>query len=116
MQTRTVTRTFALALALFTPTIRSSVAVGQGNVDTPSVDSLSEAPGHATDEGQSNALVGVWEDNAPAEVDCHTRQPRGTIIRVLYTFNQGGTMYVEDTLPLVGPYRTTGGGVCAGRV
>jgi hypothetical protein len=35
----------------------------------------------------------------------------GPTIRALLTFNQGGTMYVEDTFPFSGPYRTTGGGI-----
>jgi hypothetical protein len=62
-------------------------------------------------EEQGNDLVGVWEYVGPAEVDCQTRVPSGPTIRALYTFNQGGTMYVEDTLPLSGPYRSTGGGI-----
>jgi hypothetical protein len=113
MKTRTVARTLALALAMIsTLTLRSSAALSEGKDDKSSADSLTEDRSHTGDaEGQGNALVGVWEENASAEVDCQTRQPLGPIIRVLYTFNQGGTMYVEDTFPLVGPYRTTGGGV-----
>jgi len=87
----------------FTPGIGSPVGVGQNKTDQQTVDSFAD--------DQGNALVGVWEEVAPAEVDCQTRQPLGPTIRALLTFNQGGTMYVEDTFPLSGPYRTTGGGV-----
>ena len=61
-------------------------------------------------EEQGNALVGVWQEVAvPAFVDCQTGEP-GPIINVAYTFNQGGTMYEEDTLS-IDRYRTTGGGI-----
>jgi len=83
--------------------IGSAVGIGQNKADQQAVDSVADDPG--------NTLVGVWEEVAPAEVDCQTRQPLGPTIRALLTFNQGGTMYVEDTFPLTGPYRTTGGGV-----
>lgn len=59
----------------------------------------------------ANSLTGVWESVAPAEVDCKTRVPLGPDIRALYTFNFGGTMNVEDTLPIEGPFRSTGSGV-----
>jgi hypothetical protein len=87
----------------FTLGIASALGIGQNNADHQAVDPFAE--------DQGNALVGVWEEVAPAEVDCQTRQPLGPTIRALLTFAQGGTMYVEDTFPLTGPYRTTGGGV-----
>jgi hypothetical protein len=60
---------------------------------------------------EGNPLVGVWEEvSVPATVDCQTGQPNGPTINALYTFNQGGTMSVEDTIP-VDRYRTTGGGL-----
>jgi hypothetical protein len=84
-------------------TIASAVRAREQETDAKVADSSQEA--------QSNGVVGVWEEVAPAEVDCQTRQPVGPTIRALLTFNQGGTMYVEDTFPMTGPYRTTGGGV-----
>jgi hypothetical protein len=67
----------------------------------------------AAQEEQGNDLVGVWEEfDVPAETDCVTGLPLpGTpTIRALYSFNQGGTMYVEDNAPFDGPYRSTGAG------
>jgi hypothetical protein len=67
----------------------------------------------AAQEEQGNDLVGVWEEfDVPAETDCVTGLPLpGTpTIRALYSFNQGGTMYEEDTLSL-DRHRTTGGGI-----
>ncbi len=110
---KTKTQTFVVALAMmFTLTISSSVAFGQDKDDRQSADSLTVKQSKTVDnEGQGNALVGVWEEvNVPATVDCQTREPNGPTINALYTFNQGGTMYVEDTLP-VDRYRTTGGGI-----
>jgi hypothetical protein len=48
--------------------------------------------------------------NVPAENDCATGEPLpGTpVIRVLNTFNQGGTGWLEDNAPFDGPYRSTG--------
>jgi len=107
MNTRILTQTFVIALAMmFTLTIGSSVAFGQDKHNKQSTDLLNRE-----EQRQDNALVGVWESVGPAEVNCQTRQPLGSTIRVLYTFNQGGTMYVEDTFPLSGPYRSTGGGI-----
>jgi len=106
MNTRILTQTFVIALAMmFTLTIGSSVAFGQDKDDKQSADLLNRE-----EQEQNNALVGVWEAVGPAEVNCQTHEPFGPTIRVLYTFNQGGTMYVEDTFPLSGPYRSTGGG------
>ncbi len=105
MNTRILTQTFVIALAMmFTLTIGSSVAFGQDKDDKQSADLLNRE-----EQEQNNALVGVWEAVGPAEVNCQTHEPFGPTIRVLYTFNQGGTMYVEDTFS--GPYRSTGGGI-----
>src|SRR4051812_5469712 len=65
-------------------------------------------------EDPANDLTGAWEEvNLPAEDDCATGLPLpGTpIIRAMYTFNQGGTMYNEDSAPFDGPYRSTGSGL-----
>ncbi|MCA1605579.1 MAG: hypothetical protein LC775_08950 [Acidobacteria bacterium] len=113
MKTRTLTQTFVIALAMMvTLTIGSSKAFAQDKDDKQSADSLTVEQSKTVDkEGHGNTLVGVWEEVAPAFVDCQTREPGGPTIRVLLTFNQGGTMYVEDTFPLEGPYRSTGGGI-----
>ena len=113
MNAKKTTQTFVIALAMmFTLTIGSSVAFGQDKDDEQSADSLTvEQSKSVDDKGHGNALVGVWEEVTPAFVDCQTPEPGGPTIRALLTFNQGGTMYVEDTFPLEGPYRTTGGGI-----
>src|SRR6266404_8748194 len=104
MKTRTLTQTLVIALAMMLAlAIVPSMAVGQNKADNQSIISPTEELG--------NDLVGIWEEVAPAGVDCQTREPLGPTIRALYTFNQGGTMYVEDTFPLSGPYRSTGGGI-----
>lgn len=62
-------------------------------------------------EDAGKDLVGVWEAfEVPAENDCATGLPlAGTpSIRVLNTFSQGGTGWLEDNAPFDGPYRTTG--------
>ena len=59
----------------------------------------------------SHLLVGAWEYVGPVTVDCDTREPNGPEIRAALLFNQGGTMFVEDTLPVEGPYRSTGPGI-----
>lgn len=106
MNTKNTIQTFVIALAImFTLTIASSVAFGQDKGDKQSADLLNRE-----EQERDNDLVGVWEAVGPAEVNCQTREPFGPTIRALYTFNQGGTMYVEDTFPLSGPYRSTGGG------
>jgi len=114
MKTRILTQTFVLALAMmFTLTIGLSVAFGQDKDNTQSADSLTVEQNKTGDhERRKNALVGVWEEVVPAEVDCQTREPFGPTIRALLTFNQGGTMYVEDAFS--GPYRSTGGGIWKG--
>lgn len=103
MNTKKTTQTFAIALAMIlalaiAPTLAFSQTFGQIRV-------------FSLLEEQANDLVGVWEEVTSALVDCQTREPSGPTIRVLYTFNQGGTMSAEDTFPLEGPYRTTGGGI-----
>jgi hypothetical protein len=99
MKTRTLIQAFVSALALVaTLTIGSSMAFAQDK----------------STEEQGNALVGVWEEvDVPAENDCATGLPvPGTpLIRALYSFSQGGTMYVEDNAPFDGPYRSTGAGI-----
>ena len=67
--------------------------------------------GQITDEGKPPLLIGAWEYVGPVTVDCDTREPNGPEVRASYLFNQGGTMFVEDTLPIEGPYRTTGPGI-----
>jgi hypothetical protein len=95
-----------IALAMtFTLTIGSSLIFGQDKVDNQSVKLADE---------QGNDLVGVWEAfEVPAENDCVTGLPLpGTpIIRVLNTFSQGGTGWLEDNAPFDGPYRSTGASI-----
>lgn len=67
--------------------------------------------GQLTEEGKAPLLIGAWESIGPVTVDCDTREPNGPEVRVSYLFNQGGTMFLEDTLPIEGPYRTTGPGI-----
>ena len=113
MKTRTLTLTLALALAMMiTLTTWPSMAFGQDKADKQSTGSRTVEQSKAGDnEDQDSALAGVWEEaSVPATVDCQTGQPNGPIINVLLTFNQGGTMSVEDTLS-IDRYRTTGGGI-----
>jgi len=72
---------------------------------------VSEARGQSTDDGRPPLLIGAWEYVGPVSVDCQTREPNGPDVRVSLLFNQGGTMFVEDTMPIEGPYRTTGPGI-----
>jgi hypothetical protein len=106
-------KTLVVALAMMGAlTVASSAAFGQSQDEKQLAESPSASQGKSLDnEGPGNNLVGVWEEVAPAEVDCQTREPVGPTIKALLTFNQGGTMYVEDTFPLTGPYRSTGGGI-----
>ena len=92
------TMTFAITLILF------AAAAVQAQ------EAVSKIPAALYDD-PSNSLTGVWESVSPLEVDCNTRVPFGPEVRALYTFNFGGTMNVEDTLPIEGPFRSTGGGV-----
>ena len=104
MKTKTLTQILVIASAMMLAlAIVPSTAFGQDKDDKQSAASLTVE--------QGNDLVGVWEEVAPAEVDCQTREPFGPTIRALLTLNQGGTMNVEDTFPLSGPYRSTGGGI-----
>ncbi len=115
MKTRTLTQTFALALAMmFTLTTGSSVAFGQDKDDNQSADSLTVEQSKTVDnKGHGNTLVGVWETLAPALNDCETGLPApdSPIIRVLQKFNKDGTMAEENTDPIEGPYRTTAHGI-----
>ena len=93
-------QTFVIALAMMiTLAIVPTLAFGQTRILNPPQDN------------QGNDLVGVWEAvGVPSENDCATGTPIGELINVTYTFNQGGTMYAEDTLA-VDRYRTTGSGI-----
>src|SRR5258705_11353659 len=106
MKTRNLIQVFVIALAMIvTLTIGSSMIFGKNKADNQST--------ILPTEEQGNDLVGVWEEvEVPAETDCATGLPfpGGPIIRALYSFSQGGTMYVEDNAPFDGPYRSTGAG------
>jgi hypothetical protein len=107
---KTTKKTLAVTLAMmFTLTIGSTF--GQDRADKQSTEPRTgEQSKSADNDGQDDALVGVWEEiSVPAFVDCQTGVP-GPIINVSYAFNQGGTMFEEDTLSL-DRYRTTGGGI-----
>lgn len=93
------TQNFICALAMMIIlTIGSTAGFGQKQIIEPAEDS-------------ANDLVGVWEAvGVPSHNDCATGEPLGESVNVTYTFNQGGTMYVEDTLSL-DRYRTTGSGI-----
>lgn len=105
MNTRTLAQTFVLALAMMiTLTIGSSVAFGQDKADKQSVNSPADE--------QGNDLVGVWQVSASATVDCQTGVPDGSPpVRILYSFNQGGTMSEEEAQPFDGPYRASALGI-----
>ncbi len=107
MNTKNTIQTFVIALALMLAVaIVPMMVFGQNKADKQTIAS--------SQDEQGNDLVGVWEEvDVPAFVDCQTGlpDPKAPIIRVLLTFNQGGTMYVEDTIPFEGPYRSTGGGI-----
>ena len=97
-------QTFVVALAMMlVMVIAPTMAFGQNKDDKQSTASPTEE--------QGNDLVGVWEEVGPATVDCQTREPNAPAVRALLMFNQGGTMTLEDTFPLEGPYRTTGAGI-----
>ncbi len=107
MNTKKTTQTFVIALAMtFTLAIGTTMVFGQDKADKQVIDASTDDAG--------NDLVGVWEAlNVPAENDCVTGAPLpGTpIIRVLNTFNQGGTGWLEDNAPFDGPYRSTGASI-----
>ena len=93
-------QTFVIALAMMiTLAIAPTMAFGQTRIL------------NSPQDNQGNDLVGVWEAvGVPAGNDCATGTPDGPLINVMYTFNQGGTMYAEDTLS-IDRYRTTGSGI-----
>ncbi len=103
MNTKNTTKTFVIKLAMtLALAIVPTMAFGQLIIKTPGI---------TVNNGQNNDLVGVWEAvGVPSENDCATGAPIGELINVTYTFNQGGTMYAEDTLS-VDRYRTTGSGI-----
>ena len=99
----TIQAALAAVTMIFAVTLGASMAFGQNTVGGRSNNSLPELFGPT--------LVGVWEQvNVPMEYDCTTGQPiPGTpIIRVMQSFNLGGTGWIEDTAPVEGPYRSTG--------
>ena len=98
MNTKNTTKTFVIALAMmFALAIVPTMAFGQTGI--------------LNSDNQGNDLVGVWEAvGVPSENDCVTGMPIGELINVTYTFNQGGTMYAEDTLS-IDRYRTAGSGI-----
>ena len=102
---KTKTQIFVIALAMIvTLTIGSPAAFGQTKAGNQTTESA--------DDGRNDlTLTGVWEAiQVPSENDCETGAPIGPLINVAYTFNQGGTMYAEDTLS-IDRYRTTGSGI-----
>jgi len=107
MKRKNVIQLLIVALAVtFMFTNNSAVIYGQTRAGTSSASLVTE--------DQPNDLVGVWEAvNVPAENDCVTGQPLpGTpTIRVLNTFNFGGTGWLEDNAPFDGPYRSTGASI-----
>ena len=108
MNAKNTTQPFVIALAMIiTPATRASVVFGQDKAHEPSA----ESPNH--EQGQDNDLVGVWEAVTLGEVDCQTALPLpgSPTIRVMYTFNQGGTMSEENTDPIEGPYRSSSAGI-----
>lgn len=106
MNIKNTTNTFVIVLAMtFALAIVPTLAFGQNNDDKQLIASSQEK------RGNDNDLVGVWEAvDVPSEFDCVTGLPVGPLVNVMYTFNQGGTMYAEDTLP-IDRYRTTGSGI-----
>lgn len=103
MNANNITQRLVIALAMmFTLAIGSTMVFGQDKTGKQSTNSPAD---------EENALVGVWEEVGPATVDCQTRAPNAPVVRVSLMFNQGGTMTLEDTFPLEGPYRTTGAGI-----
>ena len=102
----TTAQTFVIALAVMLAlSIGSTIVFGQNKTIRKASNSAKEDLG--------NSLVGVWESVGPATTNCETGafDPDSPIIRVLYKFNQGGTMTEENTDPIEGPYRTTGHGI-----
>lgn len=104
MNKKNTTKTLVFALAMiFALAIVPTMAFGQDTDDNQSIISPLDERG--------NDLVGVWEAvGVPSENDCATGEPIGELVNVTYTFNQGGTMYAEDTLS-IDRNRTTGNGI-----
>ena len=105
MNTKNTTQTFVIALAMMLAlAIVPTMAFGQNKGDEQSIAS--------TEDEQGNDLVGVWQVSASATVDCQTGLPDGSPpVRVLYSFNQGGTMTEEEANPFDGPYRASALGI-----
>ena len=105
MKRTNLLQTFGIALVMIiTLTVGPSMIAAQSNT---------ERKPPVPDESTNN-LVGVWEAvNVPAENDCVTGAPLPDtpVIRVLNTFNQGGTGWLEDNAPFDGPYRSTGASI-----
>ncbi len=102
MKTKNTTQTFVIALAMIiTLAIVPTMAFGQTIILNPPQDK------------QGNDLVGVWQVTAPASADCQTGvpDPNSPPVRVLYSFNQGGTMSEEEAQPFDGPYRASALGI-----
>ncbi|CAN5402054.1 hypothetical protein BH20ACI2_BH20ACI2_28360 [soil metagenome] len=102
MNAKNTTKTFVIALAMMiTLAIVPTLAFGQTRILNQFQDN------------QGNDLVGVWQVSASATVDCQTGlpDPEAPQIRVLYSFNQGGTMSEEEAQPFDGPYRASALGI-----
>ncbi len=103
---KTKTQTFVIALAMMLAlAIVPTLAFGQDKDDKQSIDS--------SQDEQGNDLVGVWQVSASATVDCQTGlpDPNAPQVRILYSFNQGGTMSEEEAQPFDGPYRASALGI-----
>ncbi len=100
MNTRILTQTFVIALAMMiTLTIGSAMVFGQDNTDKQSV--ILPAEG--------NTLEGTWQAIVTPR-DCHTGVPAPFSFKALTTFMQGGTMS-EYAANMDGPYRSSGHGI-----
>ncbi len=104
MKRKKMIQIFAIAFAIIVTLVFSWAATyGQNSPDAKKTALISD------DQGFD--LVGVWEAvGVPSENDCTSGEPAGPIVNVTYTFNQGGTMYAEDTLS-IDRFRTTGSGI-----
>ena len=101
MNAKNTTKTFIIALAMmFTLAIGSSMAFGQNKAE------LTASP----TEEQGNALAGAWQGSFTPR-DCQTGEMAPFSIKVLFTFNQGGTTSEDEANPFDGPYRTSGHGI-----
>lgn len=109
MMTRNYFQTFIFALAITLASTMGSTAVSaQKTADTRREDAASA---NNLNFGNGPSIVGVWEQvDVPLETDCATGKPMaGTPnIRIMQTYNEGGTGWQEDTFPGEGPYRSTG--------